>query len=219
MSADQRAAPPRDDDLPDFLRADTPAEEILPTPHGARRADVPAEPGVWVFILGDLTLFGVIFVVFAVQQRGDHAAFAAAAGELLTPLGATNTLVLLTSSYVVVHALHAARRGSLSTATRLVDVARVAGAVFIAIKAAEYAHAIAGGHSPREEAFFLYYYVLTGLHLLHVVLGTIFLTAWRRGLRQGRWRPVLSEGIAVYWHMVDLLWVIIFALLYLEVAP
>ena len=218
MRFHERVAPPREEDLPDFLRPDVSAGRPVRSVPRARQSEVPAEPGVWVFILGDLTIFGLMFVVFAVQQRAARAAYADSAHELLTALGALNTVVLLTSSYVVVRALHAARGGNLAAASRLLNLARISGAVFIAVKTVEYAHAVAGGHSPREGGFFMYYFVLTGLHLLHVVLGTVFLSAWRGGLRQGHWRPVFAEGVAAYWHMVDLLWVIIFGLLYLEVA-
>lgn len=219
MSAPEGVARPPDEDLPEFLLASPGVGCRGPVARrDTRLGDVPAEPGLWVFILGDLTHFAVMFLVFAVQRRAAHTAYVTSAQELLTSLGAANTVVLLTGSYVVVRALRSARGGDLPAAARLVALAQVSGAVFIAVKAFEYVHVIAGAHSPRTEPFFMYYFVLTGLHLLHVIVGTALLTAWRRRLRDDRWRPGFSEGVAVYWHMVDLLWVIIFALLYVEAA-
>ena len=92
---------------------------------------------------------------------------------------------------------------------------------FAALKAVEYTSELSSGHTPASGLFFTFYFVLTGLHLLHVVIGSGLLLAWQGMLKRGRsWVQVrgLAEGIASYWHMVDLLWVAIFAIVYLVSA-
>ncbi|HEX7827201.1 MAG TPA: cytochrome c oxidase subunit 3 [Mycobacterium sp.] len=144
-----------------------------------------------------------------------------AAHQLVQPVGAVNTLVLLLSSYLVVRALSAHRADRYAQARQLVAGAIGCAVVFAGLKAVEYSGEISASHAPSSGKFFTFYFILTGLHLLHVVIGTALLTAWQVMLKDGRpWTGAqrLSEGIASYWHMVDLLWVAIFALVYLVSA-
>jgi nitric oxide reductase NorE protein len=94
-------------------------------------------------------------------------------------------------------------------------------AVFAGLKAFEYYSAISSGHTPSTGTFFTFYFVLTGLHLLHVIVGTALLLVWQAMLKRRRsWTgsQKVAEGIASYWHMVDFLWVAIFTLVYLVSA-
>jgi nitric oxide reductase NorE protein len=113
------------------------------------------------------------------------------------------------------------RRGDRAGSTRLIFGALGCAFAFGAVKAAEYTQSITGGHTPATNLFFAFYYVLTGVHLLHVLIGAGLLGAWVLALRRRRpWETGrrLFEGIAVYWHMVDLLWIAIFTLVYLVCA-
>jgi nitric oxide reductase NorE protein len=182
---------------------------------------VPAEPGLWVFLLGDMTIFGAFFVVFLWERRQDPSEFAQSAAELFQPVGVVNTLVLLVSSYVVVLALEAHRRNQRERAHQLVNGALFCAFVFASLKAVEYSLELHAGHTPGSNTFFTFYYVLTGVHLLHVMLGAVLLLLWRRRTsRPAEWPADrgLVEAAAVYWHMVDLLWVVIFSLVYLVCA-
>jgi nitric oxide reductase NorE protein len=214
-------------DLPDFLWVeDEDQRPLQPSPKAATVVDhptghTPGEAGLWVFILGDMTLFGAIFVVFISQRRADRAGFKESAAQLIQPIGAVNTLVLLLSSYLVVLAVFAHRRAQHRTARRLVLAAMACAATFAGLKAVEYSVELSAGHTPATGSFFTFYFVLTGLHLLHVFVGTALLSAWTVMLRRRRpwvWSRRAAEGIAVYWHMVDLLWIAIFALAYLVCA-
>lgn len=178
------------------------------------RANVPGEPGLWVFILGDMSVFALFFTVFAKESRQDSGLFAAGAGELHVSIGVANTLILLLSSYLVVGGLHAGRTGDVARMRRLLAGATACAAGFAALKAVEWSLEVHAGHTPATNPFFTFYYVLCGVHLLHVAIGGALLTAWRRSGGAG----LFAECAAVYWHMVDLLWVIIFALLYVAVA-
>lgn len=215
--------PHSDTGLPEFLCGPTEADDIV-VPQRAEKpptGHIPGEAGLWIFILGDMTLFAAIMLVFLWDRRAQPEVFTQSAHQLLQPIGAINTLVLLLSSYLVVRALAAHRAGKYPAARKSVACAIGCAAVFAGLKAVEYTSEITAGHTPASGIFFTFYFVLTGLHLLHVVIGSALLLAWQNMLKRGRpWVRArgLVEGIASYWHMVDLLWVAIFALVYLVSA-
>ena len=185
-------------------------------PHDPRR--IPGESGTWVFLFGDMLVFGAFFVTFLVERAKTPEAFDAARTTLHIGVGVLNTLVLLTSSLFVVLALGAMRSGARAIASRAVAAAIACGLVFIALKVFEYVSLATAGHGPGADHFYLYYFILTGLHLFHVCLGlaalTFVLTQIRRA-ELGATRTALVEGAACFWHLVDLLWIFLFALLYL----
>ena len=210
-------------ELPDFLVTD---DEVAP-PRAIRvkRAQsanhTPGEPGLWIFILGDMTLFGAFFIALMWEKRQFSTVFQTSAAQLDRPIGAANTLVLLLSSYLVVAATWAHRREEHQRARRYLNGALACGFVFVAFKAVEYTQGISAGHMPTSNIFFTMYYALTGIHLLHVLIGAGLLAIWGMSLRGRRSFTAsqrLTEGIAVYWHMVDLLWLLIFPLVYLVCA-
>jgi len=168
-----------------------------------------------------MTLFAAILIVFLWERRSDPVVFEESAHQLIQPIGAANTLVLVLSSYLVVRAVFAHRGGRYPQARRLVAAAVGCAAVFAGLKAFEYYSEISSGHTPSSGTFFTFYFVLTGLHLLHVIVGTVLLLAWQamlKGRRSWTGAQKVAEGIASYWHMVDLLWVAIFTLVYLVSA-
>lgn len=183
---------------------------------------LPAEPGLWVFVVGDMTIFGIFFSVFLWENRSERELFGASASELYQPIGVANTLVLLVSSYLVVLALHLHRSGQVEQVRRLLVGAMSCGLAFAGLKAVEYGMELGDGHTPGSNVFFTFYYVMTAVHLLHVLIGMTLLGVWRRRSVADRgWNEqrTFVESAAVYWHMVDLLWLVIFALLYLVCIP
>lgn len=186
------------------------------TPRTARR--VPGESGTWVFLFGDMLVFGAFFVTFLVERAKAPEIFDAARTTLYLGVGVLNTLVLLTSSLLVVLALNALRTGARTIATRAVAAAMVCGLAFIALKVFEYVSLATAGHGPGANHFYLYYFILTGLHLFHVCLGLAalaFVLTQTRRAELSHTRTALVEGAACFWHLVDLLWIFLFALLYL----
>jgi nitric oxide reductase NorE protein len=205
--------------LPDFLWADSTQAPIETAPQITRPDDgTPGEPGVWIFILGDMSIFGAFFVVFLWENRGDRKLFAESTQDLFQSIGAINTLVLLLSSYLVVLAVRAQRAGRTVLVGRLLLGTLACAATFAALKAYEYSLELGNDHTPGTNVFFTFYFVLTGVHLIHVLIGACLVLAWRQRSQQERpWLTERSfaEGCATYWHMVDLLWIVIFTLLYL----
>lgn len=183
-------------------------------PH-ARAGRLPGDAGMWVFVLGDLVIFAGYFVVYTCYRARDPVSFLAAQQHLNLTVGAANTIVLLTSSWFVARAVQAVRRTDHAGALRLVGAGAGAGLGFIAIKGCEWSSELRRGLTLSSDDFFMFYYMLTGVHLFHVLLGLIILAVVARELRDERLRrPSVVEAGATYWHLVDLLWIVIFALLY-----
>ncbi len=187
------------------------------------RLHVPGEPGIWIFILGDMTLYAALFGSFMIDRRSDVATFNASAAMLHTSIGAVNTLLLLTSSLFVALGVRSVRERMLpQLAPLLFGLALVCGAGFVFDKYLEYSGLLRQGLVPTTNTFFIYYYVLTGIHLTHVLAGMCVLVYLWRVARSSLTAPVerarLVRGVengASFWHVVDLLWIVLFPLLYL----
>ncbi|HWA65400.1 MAG TPA: cytochrome c oxidase subunit 3 [Mycobacteriales bacterium] len=175
---------------------------------------IPGDVHMWVFVLGDLVIFGVYFVVFMAYRVKQHAAFVLAQHDLNVTTGALNTLVLLTSSWFVAGGVRAVTGDHPARAARLIRAGAGCGALFVAIKIAEWSVEVHDGHTLGKGTFLACYFMFTGVHLLHVIIGLIILGVALRELRQPDPRRWLTEACGIYWHMVDLLWVLIFVVLY-----
>ncbi|HVU71930.1 MAG TPA: cytochrome c oxidase subunit 3 [Mycobacteriales bacterium] len=169
---------------------------------------------MWVFVLGDLVIFGIYFLVFMAYRVKQHAAFVVAQHHLNVTTGAVNTLVLVTSSWFVARGVQAVKERDVARATRLVRAGAACGVLFALIKVAEWSVEISDGHTLGKGTFLACYFMFTGVHLLHVMIGLIVLGIVLRELRRPEPRAWFAEAGGIYWHMVDLLWVLIFALLY-----
>ncbi len=188
-------------------------DERIGNPH------VPGEAGVWILLFGDMAVFALLFGLYLHGRSQDPALYAASQPALNRNLGAINTVVLLTSSLLVVFATRAIRsRRWRPYAQRLILGGAGVGSVFVIIKVVEYHDKVAVGITTSTNPFFMYYYVLTGVHLAHVIVGLIVLLALSRLARLPE--PTTThiayfEGGACFWHLVDLLWIVIFPLLFL----
>jgi nitric oxide reductase NorE protein len=170
---------------------------------------------MWVFVLGDLVIFGSYFIIFMIYRNQERDLFLASQQHLSLDIGALNTLVLLASSWFVARSVQLTRAGDYARAMKLTVGGGICGVAFMLIKAFEWSSKIAHGYTFPSNDFFMFYYMLTGVHLFHVALGLVFLGVVFFELRNPRLRRVsMVETGATYWHMVDLLWVVIFALVY-----
>lgn len=192
----------------------TPVDATAPQPTVKRR-HLPGESSMWFFVIGDLLIFAVYFVVYMYYRGQNQELFLDSQAKLNTDIGAVNTVVLLTSSLFVALGTSAARAGRTADAYRLFWLALAGGAAFPVLKAFEYIPEVLAGMTPGTNLFFMFYYVMTGMHLCHVFLGLAILYFVVRNLRGTQPRMTLVETGATYWHMVDLLWLVLFALLYL----
>ena len=181
-----------------------------------RRGHLPGDINIWVFVLADLFSFAFYFVVFMVYRIEHGSVFLDSQRHLSLTAGTINTLVLLASSRFVALAVQATRAGDLSRAMRLISLAGLCGIFFTVVKVFEWYDAVANGFTLPRNEFFMFYFALTGVHLFHVLLGLLVLALVLHELRDPSLRrPSMVEAGAIYWHMVDLVWVVLFALLYL----
>ncbi|WP_370486785.1 cytochrome c oxidase subunit 3 family protein [Mycobacterium sp. pV006] len=175
---------------------------------------LPGDMDMWVMVLGDLVIFAGYFVIYMIYRTMNSAEFLAAQQHLDINIGVVNTVILLTSSWFIARSVLAARAGDHRRAINLVYAAGLGGVLFMVFKGYEWYAKISAGHT-NSDLFYSFYYVITGVHLVHVLIGLIVLGVVVRELRNpARRRTSMVESGAVYWHMVDLLWVIIFGLLY-----
>lgn len=172
---------------------------------------------IWFFILAELLVFGVFFAAYAFTRLKHLELFNAEQLTLNRDAGALNTVLLLTASALVVRAVQGALAGEGKRAAPWVLAAMVCGFGFVGVKGAEYVAAFGAGISLSSSPFHMFYLSLTFFHFMHVILGLVILAALWLGLRAGRYGPGNMNGLesgAAYWHMVDLVWLILFPLVY-----
>jgi cytochrome c oxidase subunit III len=186
--------------------------------------------GMWIFLATEVLFFGVLFATYAIYRAWYADAFAAASHELLIWAGAINTAVLITSSLTMALAVHAAQTGHRRTLLMFLVATMVLGAAFLGIKSVEYYHKFLEHHIPgpgfqfeeeyfkHAQLFFSLYFVMTGLHALHMIIGLAVMTwmlwwSWRGIVTAEYYSPIEISGL--YWHFVDIVWIFLFPLLYL----
>jgi nitric oxide reductase NorE protein len=188
------------------------------TPVSSQKPRIPGEEGIWVFVLGDMTIFALFFATFMYSRAKNPGRFAEDHTHLNVALGTVNTVLLLTSSLFVVLAVQQVLSGAHRSAPRLLAGALACGLGFIAIKAVEWSHLLASGNTVSSGEYFSYYFVFTGIHLGHVIIGCVLLgrliVISRRAELTDR-QTMVCESCGIFWHMVDLLWVVLFALFFL----
>jgi len=184
--------------------------------------------GMWLFLFTELFLFGGLFIVYAVMRSKYSADFHTAALELNTFIGATNTVVLLVSSMTVAMSLTAIQQKQPKLAMGLIFITLILAGVFMMNKYFEWGHKFELHLYPGSDVmrnlphgeimFFGLYYMMTGLHALHVIIGGVLLTVVMVKIKSGKINQehfLLQENGALYWHLVDLIWIFLFPLLYL----
>jgi len=182
---------------------------------GGRRARLAGDEGIWFFIAGDLCLFTVIFLLFMTARIHAPAVFGRSRQSLHVGLGVVNTLVLITSSFFMARSVVASRHDCRARVVRNLSLALGIGSIFALVKLFEYGSLFQAGISPVTNAFFMYYFALTGLHLLHYFGGMVALLVTLVRARAGGLSTRWIESVGVYWHMVDMIWIFLFPMLYL----
>ena len=196
-----------------------------PAPRGSAAMAVPLPPpprlrgdlGVWLVILLELLTFAILFVAFAFARTRELELFNASQATLNLQAGALNTVLLITGSWCVASAVRAVARNAQAVGARWLLAALACGAGFVAVKLAEFAQKLAAGLDIASNTFYMFYFFLTGFHFLHVAVGMMAIAyLWfktRRGA-YGRHNLHALETGAAFWHMVDLLWIVLFPLVY-----
>lgn len=172
--------------------------------------ELPGELLIWVLIVSELLVFGAGLAAFLAVRITDPTGFAEAQDHLNRTGAALNTAVLITSGFLAARAVLLRRNGPRAAARWHLVGAMLLGLVFLCIKGLEYADKAAQGIGVETHPFFMFYYLLTGFHAAHVVAGIVVL-----GL-VAIWDDVQTiEAGTAFWHMVDLVWVLLFPVIYL----
>lgn len=202
---------------PLLFSAESPVPETPWPNQSARRSGPPGDLAIWIFILAEMLAFGVMFVVYAFIRAHQVELFNASQITLNRTAGAVNTLALITSSYCVVRAVSAIKRDDVRRCARWLFGAMLLGGLFASIKLWEFHAKYAAGITLGTNDFYTFYFVLTFFHFMHVLMGMVILWfVFRKTLRGGysAQRHTGVETGASFWHMVDLLWIILFPLVY-----
>jgi cytochrome c oxidase subunit 3 len=199
-----------------------------------------ASLGMWLFLVTEIMFFGGLFCAYLIYRLAHFNAFAAASQQLDIRWGALNTAVLLVSSVTVVLAVRAAQDGSRKQLVGYLLATVLLGLTFLGVKAVEYKEKFEKHHvpgatfaftdkfddngkqipvNPKEaELFFSLYFAMTGMHALHMIIGcglfsVLAILAWKGHYTPGYYTPIENAGL--YWHLVDIIWIYLFPLLYL----
>jgi len=199
-----------------------------------------ASLGMWLFLVTEIMFFGGMFCAYLVYRLAHFNAFAAASQQLSIGLGAFNTAVLLVSSLTVVLAVKAAEDGKRIQLVTYLVITVALGLTFLVVKGFEYAEKFEKHHVPgptfqftepfddngkqipvnanEAQLFFSLYFAMTGMHALHMIIGcglfsVLAVLAWKGHYSPGYFTPIENAGL--YWHLVDIIWIYLFPLLYL----
>lgn len=181
----------------------------------ARR--LPGDLAIWFFILAEMLAFAVFFAAYAFARASHVEEFNLYQQTLDRNLGALNTLLLITGSWFVVLAVQAAHKGQQSAIARNILIGWLCGAGFLVVKVIEYSAKFGAGISMSTNTFYMFYISLTFFHFMHVILGMVILSVLWVQARKGVYGSHDAHGLesgAAYWHMVDLLWIVLFPLVY-----
>lgn len=179
---------------------------------------LPGDPGIWTFITADVFLFCLFFVVFSVERLKEPALYEQSRQLLNANIGLANTLILLTSSWFMVLAVEAARESRRDLVRRNLLLAMLVGLGFAVLKVTEYTLKIQSGITAFTSPFFLYYYAFTAIHFMHFIVGMgVLAVCFHKAGHDPIDHKYLMwiESGGCYWHMVDLLWIVLFPMLYL----
>jgi cytochrome c oxidase subunit III len=197
--------------------------------HGhTHRDDAGTKLGMWLFLFTELILFGGLFIIYAVYRYSHGVEFELASNELDRLVGTVNTIILLTSSLTVAMSITAIQEGKKNLTMLLVGMTVALAFAFLLNKYFEWDHKITAGIYPgspdlinQPQGVVLYfglYYVMTGLHALHVIIGMVVLIVMMVFVQKGTINKgsfVRLESGALYWHLVDIIWIFLFPLFYL----
>jgi cytochrome c oxidase subunit 3 len=187
--------------------------------------------GMWVFLATEVMFFGGLFAGYALYRNLYLPGFAIGSHHLDAAIGATNTAVLICSSLTMALAVRAAQLGRRKTLMAFLISTMLLGLAFVLIKVlVEWRHdylegfapglnfTFAGPHAKPVELFFCFYFLMTGVHALHMVVGmgilsVLLVLAWKGRFGPERYNAIETMGL--YWHFVDIVWIFLFPLLYL----
>jgi len=170
---------------------------------------------LWIIILLELLTFGIALIALVVSSKENPTLFHESRLHLNSTFGAVNTVFLLTSGAFMAAAVHQFKEKQFQKASKFINWTMLGGLFFLLLKGFEYYLKIESGHTFGYNTFFTFYWLLTGFHVIHVLIGLIILMSVKRGLKRKKTLVEDIESSAAFWHMCDLIWLLLFPVLYL----
>ncbi len=179
---------------------------------------LPGDLAIWIFIFAELTVFAILFAAYAITRNEHLELFNASQQHINKIYGFISTIVLLTSSYCVARASRHIKDGERISCSRFLSFALILGALFLGIKVDEFHHDFINGITISSNLFYMFYVSLTFFHFMHVIMGMVILSVVTYKSYAGKYSRDNYTGVetgGAYWHMVDLVWIILFSLVYI----
>jgi len=170
---------------------------------------------LWILIFLELITFGVALIVLVVNSKENPELFHQSRLHLNSTFGAINTIFLLTSGAFMAVTVHQFKLNNNLIASKYLKLTMLGGMLFLILKGFEYYLKIESGHTLGSNSFFTFYWLLTGFHVIHVLVGMVILLFTQNGLKKGKTLLEDIEASAAFWHMCDLIWLLLFPMLYL----
>ncbi len=172
---------------------------------------------MWIFLASEIMFFSGFFGAFIVLRNSNLEMFSHSASELAPSLALLNTFVLIGSSLTMALAILNLQRGNKKNYQLFMGITILCGFIFLVVKTIEYSTKFGHGIFPHTNVFFAFYFMMTGFHALHVILGLIpMIYMLSKSFTKGGYnKPVKVETLGLYWHFVDLVWIFLFPILYL----
>ena len=180
--------------------------------------NVYSPPGgilMWIIIFLELITFGMALVAFVYYGAEEPEIFHQSKLQLNPTIGAINTIFLLTSGLFVANAIHFYKEGNIKKTTFFFKLAMLGGLLFLLLKSFEYYTKITHGITLDTNTFFSFYWMLTGFHIIHVLIGLILLFITERNISKNKSELEDVEATAAFWHMCDIIWLLLFPTIYL----
>ena len=178
---------------------------------------IPGEPGIWAFVAGDLLVFSLFFILIAIGNQEQTEVFSSARSTLDLRFGLANTLLLLTGSFFAAIGVERYRLNDGRDNRVWFRLAILSGVIFLINKLFEWNAKVSDGLTPMTNDFFMFFFVFTAIHAIHVFVGVVILSILHKKSQSPftlETQRELESG-AIFWHLVDLLWIMLFALFYL----
>lgn len=172
---------------------------------------------IWIIIFLELLTFGMALVAFVYDGTKNQEIFHQSRLQLNTFLGLINTLFLLTSGFFMAKAVHEFENKNISKASFYMKITALGGLLFIIVKFFEYSAKIQHGLTPETNSFYMYYWLLTAFHLIHVIVGIVIILWTNHSIKKADTTTEAEDvkTCAAFWHMCDLIWLLLFPVLYL----
>jgi len=170
---------------------------------------------LWIIIFLELSTFGIALIAMVYSSKEEPEIFHSSRLLLNTTIGAVNTVFLIVSGFCMAQSVAYFKRGNLKKSSLFLKLTMLGGLLFLGLKMFEYFHKIDMGYTMGYNTFFTFYWMLTLFHVIHVLVGLVILVSLQYSLNKSKTTLENMESSAAFWHMCDLIWILLFPIIYL----